>query len=202
MIKTYEYVEKNLDLAKEKMFYELSVSEKDVFFKDTEETSGLFKSKKTKLTAVLKDDMIDYVKELVLEITSKMGIDANIEAKKRDDHLKFTLFSDKNSILIGRNGQTLDSIQIIVRSSIQNNTGFKVNIIIDVEDYREKQKRNLERNIKRIAFDVKKSGVEVTLDPMNSYERRLVHSICSEIGGITTESVGEEPNRFITIKKK
>lgn len=202
MIKNYEYVEKTLDLAKEKMFYELNVSEKDILYKETEEHGGLFKTKKAKLVAILKDDLIEYIKTLLIDITSKMGLDANVEAKKRDDYLKFTLFSDNNSILIGRNGQTLDSIQVIVRSSIQNLTGFKVNIIIDVEDYREKQQRNLERTIKNIAFNVKKTGVTTTLDPMNSYERRLVHSICSKITGISTESIGEEPNRCITIKKK
>ncbi len=202
MIKNYEYIEKNIELAKEKMFYELNVSEKDILYKETEEYGGLFKTKKAKLVAILKDDLIEYIKTLLIDITSKMGLDANVEAKKRDDYLKFTLFSDNNSILIGRNGQTLDSIQVIVRSSIQNLTGFKVNIIIDVEDYREKQQRNLERTIKNIAFNVKKTGVTTTLDPMNSYERRLVHSICSKITGISTESIGEEPNRCITIKKK
>lgn len=202
MIKNYEYIEKNIELAKEKMFYELNVSEKDILYKETEEHGGLFKTKKAKLVAILKDDLIEYIKTLLIDITSKMGLDANVEAKKRDDYLKFTLFSDNNSILIGRNGQTLDSIQVIVRSSIQNLTGFKVNIIIDVEDYREKQQRNLERTIKNIAFIVKKTGVTTTLDPMNSYERRLVHSICSKITGISTESIGEEPNRCITIKKK
>lgn len=202
MIKNYEYIEKNIELAKEKMFYELNVSEKDILYKETEEHGGLFKTKKAKLVAILKDDLIEYIKTLLIDITSKMGLDANVEAKKRDDYLKFTLFSDNNSILIGRNGQTLDSIQVIVRSSIQNLTGFKVNIIIDVEDYREKQQRNLERTIKNIAFNVKKTGVTTTLDPMNSYERRLVHSICSKITGISTESIGEEPNRCITIKKK
>lgn len=202
MIKVYEYLEKNLELAKEKMFYELNVSEKDVFYKDVEETIGLFKSKKTKLTAILKDDVINYTKDLILEITSKMGLDVKVEIKKRDEYLKFILFSDNNSVLIGRNGQTLDSLQVILRSSIQNITGFKINIITDVEDYRDKQQRNLERTIKSIAFEVKKTGVEAVLDPMNSYERRLVHSICSEIQGIATESTGEEPNRCIKIKKK
>lgn len=202
MIKIYEYVEKTLELAKEKMFYELNVSEKDVLYKEEEEQGGLFKSKKAKLVVILKDDLIEYLKELLLDIVSKMGIEAKIEAKKREDYLKFTLFSDNNSVLIGRNGQTLDSLQVIVRSCIQNLTGFKVNIIIDVEDYREKQQKNLERTIKKIAFSVKKSGIASTLDPMNSYERRLVHNICSNIKGITTESNGEEPNRCITIKRQ
>jgi spoIIIJ-associated protein len=131
-----------------------------------------------------------------------MGLEVKVEAKKREEYLKFNLFSNNNAILIGKNGKTLDSLQIIVRSSIQNSTGFKTNIIIDVEDYREKQIQNIERNIKSIAFEVKRTGVPVSLDPMNSYERRTVHSICGEISGITTESFGEEPERYITIKRK
>lgn len=202
MIKKHEYIEKSLELAKEKLFYELNISEKDIIYKHEEDQGGLFKTKKVKLTAILKDDLIEYVRNLINDITAKMGIEVKIEAQKRDDYLKFTLFSDNNSILIGRNGQILNSIQIIVRSSIQNLTGFKINIIIDVEGYREKQHKNLERTIKRIAFGVRKTGVSSTLDPMNSYERRLVHSICTNIKGVVTESIGEEPNRCITIKKQ
>ena len=71
MIKIYEYVEKTLELAKEKMFYELNVSEKDVLYKEEEEQGGLFKSKKAKLVVILKDDLIEYLKELLLDIVSK-----------------------------------------------------------------------------------------------------------------------------------
>lgn len=203
MIEVHEYLEKNIDVAKEKMLYELGVSEKDIYYKESEEISGgIFKSKKQKIEAILKDDVISYAKQLLTDIIEKMGIEIKIEAKKREELLKFNLFSNNNAILIGKNGKTIDSLQTIVRSSIQNFTGFKVNIIVDVEEYREKQQRNIERNIKNIAFEVKKTGVPVSLDPMNSYERRNVHSICSLIAGITTESVGEEPERYIIIKRK
>ena len=203
MIKIYEYLEKNSDIAKEKMLYELGASEKDIFYKESEETSGgIFKTKKIKIEAILKDDILTYARDLIIDIVQKMGLEIKVETKKREEYLKFNLFSNNNAILIGKNGKTLDSLQIIVRSSIQNSTGFKTNIVIDVEDYREKQIQNIERNIKSIAFEVKRTGVPVSLDPMNSYERRTVHSICGEISGIITESLGEEPERYITIKRK
>lgn len=202
MIKVYEYVEKNSELAKEKALYELKSSESDLFMKETEESGGLFKSKKVKLEIIKKDELIEYVKELLTNITSKMGLEVKIEAKKRDEYIKFNLFSSNNSILIGKGGKTIDSLQAIVRSSVLNNTGFKVNIIIDVEDYKEKQHKNLEFTAKRLAREVQRTGVEVKLDPMNSYERRIVHNICNEFKGITTESFGEEPERYVVIRKK
>ncbi|MDD3995887.1 MAG: KH domain-containing protein, partial [Bacilli bacterium] len=145
MIKVHEYLEKNIDVAKEKMLYELETSEKDILIKESEETTGgLFKSKKSKIEVILKDDIIEYSKQLIIDIAEKMGLEIKIEAKKRDDFIKLNLISNNNAILIGKNGKTLDSLQTILRSSIQNHTGFKVNIIIDIEDYREKQQRNIE----------------------------------------------------------
>ena len=203
MIEVHEYLEKNIELAKEKMLYELETSEKEILYKEKDEVSGsLFKSKKVKLEVILKDDVLNYAKELITNIVETMGLEIKIETKKKDESLNFNLFSNNNAILIGKNGKTLDSIQTIVRNSIQNKTGFKVNIIIDVENYREKQIRNMERTIKNIAYEVIKTGVSVSLDPMNSYERRIVHNICGKVKGIKTESIGEEPERYIVIKRK
>ncbi len=203
MIKVYDFIEKSSEVAKEKMLYELGVSEKEIYYKETEETSGgLFKSKKIKIEALKKEEIIEYAKETLNKIFEKMGIEVKIEAKKRDEVIKINLFSNNNSILIGKNGKTIDSLQTILKSSIYNKTNFKINILIDVEDYREKQQRNIERTIKNMAFEVKKTGIPISLDPMNSYERRNVHSICSSVAGVTTESVGEEPDRYIIIKRK
>jgi spoIIIJ-associated protein len=130
-----------------------------------------------------------------------MGISVNMEAKKRDTYIKINMVSDKNPILIGKMGKTIEALQVLIKSSIQNTTGFHVNILLDVEDYKEKQQKNLEYNVKKIAYDVKRTGVEAKLDPMNSYERRIVHNVCNQVGGVYTESTGVEPNRYVIIKK-
>lgn len=202
MIEIHEFIEKNLELAKEKALYELKSSENDLLIKKEEEAGGIFKSKKVRLIAIKKEDIFKYIKELIKDITNAMGIEVNIEAKKREDQIKLNLFSNKNPILIGKGGQTIEAIQTIVRNSVQNITGFRVSIIIDVEDYKERQHKNLEFTAKKLAKEVQRTGVEMKLDPMNSYQRRIVHNICNEFKGISTESLGEEPNRYIIIKKK
>ena len=131
-----------------------------------------------------------------------MNINVKIEAKKREKYIQLNLFSEKSSILIGKNGKNLEALQILLKNSILANTNFKVNIILDVEDYKEKINKHLEYNVKKIAREVRKTGIEVKLDPMNSYERRIVHNAINEIKGISTISEGEEPNRYIVIRKE
>jgi spoIIIJ-associated protein len=129
-----------------------------------------------------------------------MGVKANIEAKIREDHFKFSLFSDNNAILIGKGGRTIESLQTILKSIIQNKTHFNINVTLDVEDYKEKQAKRIEMLARRLAKEVQATGVEVMLDNMNSYERRLVHEEVSQFEGVHTISEGEEPNRHVVIK--
>jgi spoIIIJ-associated protein len=200
-MKIYEYVAKTLEEAKEKALKELSLTEEDIYIKESEESGGLFKGKKVKLQVITKDDIIEYSKEFIKSVTELMGINVNMEAKKRETYVQINMFSDNNPILIGKMGKTIESLQILIKSSIQNTTGFHVNIILDVENYKGNQQKNLEYNAKKLAYEVKRTGVEVKLDPMNSFERRIVHNICNQVGGVYTESVGEEPNRYVIIKK-
>ena len=93
-------------------------------------------------------------------------------------------------------------MQTLIKNSLLNKTGFRINVIIDVEDYKEKINKNLEYNVKKIAYEVRKTGIEAKLDPMNSYERRIVHNAIGKIKGVTTKSEGEEPNRYVVIRKE
>ena len=201
-MKTYEFLGKTSEDAKEKALQELNIEEKDAYFYESEETSGLFKGKKIKIKVLKKEDILEYAKNYIIETTKMMGIKVEMEAKIRENYIKINLFSDNNAILIGKNGKTMESLQLLIRSAIQNTTGFRTNIILDVEDYKEKQHENLEYTSKKLAIEVKRTGVAVNLDPMNSFERRIVHNICNEVGGVYTESSGEEPNRFVIIKKE
>ena len=131
-----------------------------------------------------------------------MGITINMEVKKREKYIQVNLFSDNSSILIGKNGRTMYSLQVLLKNSIYNKTGFRINVILDVEDYKEKSMKHLEYDVKKIAYEVKKSGVSAKLDPMNSYERRIVHNAVNKIKGVSTKSEGEEPNRYVVISKE
>ena len=129
-----------------------------------------------------------------------MGISVEFETQKRPNYIKVNMMSDNSSILIGKNGRTMSSLQDLLRQSIQSKLGTRVNVILDANDYKEKQEKNIERLAAKLAKDVVKTNIEVKMDRMNSYERRLVHNRLSNFKGVTTESTGEEPNRCVVIK--
>ena len=187
------YEGKNLNELKEKAFSELNARE-------TEEVKGLLKTKKYKLEILTKDDVVKYIKNYIIDDAKNMGITVNIEAKKRENYIQINLFSENSSILIGKNGRTMEALQYLIKNSIFNTKCFKINVILDVEDYKEKINKHLEYNVKKIAREVRKTGVDAKLDPMNSYERRIVHNAVNEIKGVSTISEGVEPNRYVVIK--
>jgi spoIIIJ-associated protein len=199
-MKTYLFEGKNEEEVKQKALVELQRQEEEVFIKTTEEESGLFKAKKYKIEVIVKDEILKYLKDTLMDIVKKMGIEANIEAKIRENSFKFTLFSNNNAILIGKGGKTIDSLQTILRYIISNQTHFSVNVTVDVEDYKEKQLKRIEILARNIAKEVLATGIEAKLDNMNSYERRIVHEEVSKVEGVHTISEGEEPNRHVVIK--
>lgn len=201
-MKVYEYEGKNSNELKKEALTELNASEDELYIYEEEILGGFLKSKKYKLRVLSKDEVIQYAKTFIIDIAKAMNINVKIEAKKREKYIQLNLFSEKSSILIGKNGKNLEALQILLKNSILANTNFKVNIILDVEDYKEKINKHLEYNVKKIAREVRKTGIEVKLDPMNSYERRIVHNAINEIKGISTISEGEEPNRYIVIRKE
>ncbi|MDD2469509.1 MAG: KH domain-containing protein [Bacilli bacterium] len=196
----YTYEGKNIDELKEKAFTELNTTEDDVFIKISEEEAGIFKSKKIKIEILKKDEILSYLKQILSDIVSMMGIKANIEAKIRDNNFKLSLYSDNNAILIGREGRTIDSLQTILKNAVSNKTHFRINVSLDVENYKEKQLKRIIRLARNVALQTLETGVEAKLDSMNSYERRLVHEEVSKIEGVHTVSEGEEPNRYVVIK--
>jgi spoIIIJ-associated protein len=195
------YEGKNLEEVKEKALQELSKTEEEVFIKTEEEEVGLFKTKKVKLELLVKEEVLQYLKDLLLNIVEKMGIKANVEVKIRENNFKLSLFSDNNAILIGKGGRTIESLQTILKYAVANQTHFSINLALDVEDYKEKQSKRIEMLAKRTAKEVLATGVDVKLDSMNSYERRIVHEAVSKFEGVHTISEGEEPNRCVVIKK-
>ena len=136
------------------------------------------------------------------DITSKIGLDANFEIKTKENIPVITIFCENNNILIGKYGRTVNALSLILKQYLFNELGFNFNFILDVGDYKAKNQRKLERLAKRVAREVGKTKVEAKLDPMNSYERRIIHTVLTDNKYVCTESVGEEPNRAVVIKPK
>lgn len=200
-MKIYEYEGKNIEELTLQALKELDVKEDEMITDLKEETVGLLKKKKYTLRIVLKSDVLDYSKKYIKDIAIGMGIeDIQLETQRTENYIKITMHSENSSILIGKGGRTLSSLQTLLRAALSNQTGMKINIIVDVENYRIKQENNIEKLAKKLAKEVLKTKEPITMDSMNSYERRIVHNVLGNFKGISTESEGEEPNRKVVIK--
>ena len=195
----YVFSGKTEEEAVDNAISELNVSKDDILYETKEQKGGLFKGKKVEVTVTKKEDINTFIKETILKIVTDMGFEAQIETKVRDGILNLTIQSDNNKLLIGRDGKNMSALNLIVKQIVQNQVGYyKFNL--DVGEYKLKQQKNLERMAKKVAREVAKSKVEVKLDPMNSYERRIIHNILNDDRYVYTESTGEEPNRCVVIK--
>ena len=200
MIKKYIYEAKTEEEVILNALNELNVKEDELIYTMKEETTGLLKKKKYVMEVVLKSDVLEYAKEFVKNIIEGMGLTVNLETRRTQQNLQIKLHTDNNGIIIGKNGRTLTSIQTLLRQAIYAKTGVYVNIVLDVENYKEKVAKNIEFLAKKLAREVQKTKMDVKMDSMNSYERRLVHEVLKDFKGIKTESEGEEPNRSVVIK--
>lgn len=174
----------------------------EIYLKEEETEAKLFKSKKVKLEIVKKEDVKKYLKDYIKTLGSNMGLTINAEIREKENAYEIMLISDNNNILIGKDGKTLNAIQLLLHQSLNNQVGFNIHVTVDVSNYKDKKIKRLEREIKRIMREVEKTKIEAKLDPMNSYERRLVHTIVSENENLETESFGENPNRYVVIRYK
>ncbi len=200
MIKN-RYVGKTKEEAINNAQIALHDTEENFYVKEIEVKSGLF-SKKVEIEVIRKADVVDFIKTYLKDLIQGMGLTINLEVKKREETTTFTIYSDNNSILIGKNGRTLDSISTITKQVVHKNLGHYFNFVIDIGEYKANQQSKLESLAKRIAREVASSKIAAKLDPMNSYERRIVHTILSENNKVITESEGEEPNRYVVIKPR
>ena len=198
----FKYNGKTLEEAKETALKTLNCEEKDIYIKELETKGGLFKAKKVEIEVVTRNQIIEQIKTFLTDILSTMNLDIKFEIKNRDEIPLITIFSDNNNILIGKQGRTIDAINTILNQYLRNELGFIFKYNLDVGEYKLKSQKRLEKLAKNIARDVIKTKMDVKLDPMNSYERRIIHTVLSEYKKVTTESIGEEPNRSVVIKFK
>ena len=138
--------EEAIQLAKE----ELQEVEENLFIKEKEETKGgLFKSKKVEIEVIEKREVIKDIKDFIIRILKSMGYNVNIEVKNKEEVPKYIIFSDNDALLIGKNGKNLKALSTIVSGYLQKELGQTYKFIIDVNEYKEKREKSLERNCKK-----------------------------------------------------
>lgn len=194
MIQVYKFESDTEENCRLKCLEELDVYNNEILTREYEEND------KYNMEVVKKEDVKEYIREYLKEVTNNMGLDTKIEINEDEDVFSVKMFSNNNPILIGKDGRTLTSLQNLIRQSISNQIKFNVRVNLDASNYKVKKEKFFERDIKNIINDVMRTKDEIKLDPMNSYKRRIVHSIASEYYNIETESFGEEPERYVVIR--
>lgn len=200
-MKKYYYEGKTREQAIELALEDLKISEEDLIINKEEEKSGLLKKNVT-IEVLNINEIIAFIKETINEMIKKMSAEGNLEVRRRDENISITIFSDNNAILIGKNGKNITAMQLLIRQMVNSKLSKPLSIIIDVGNYKEKRAKSIEYLAKRLAREAYKTKTEITMDSMNSYERRIVHSALADDKYVYTESIGEEPNRKVVIKLK
>lgn len=157
----------------------------------------------------LTDDDLDEQGEVAAEflegVLSRMGLTADVEPTFEDGTMYVDILGEgpddeEMGLLIGRHGQTLDALQEITRVVVGQRTGMRARIVVDVEDYKRRQRARLEARAREVAKRVARTHREEELEPMNPYERKVVHDAVAQVSGAQSASRGEDPERRVVIR--
>lgn len=140
--------------------------------------------------------------EFLREVISRMGLDLTVVASENDECLYFDISGKDSGTIIGKRGQTLDSIQYLTSLVVGKEAEKYTRIVVDAENYRQKREKTLEQLAVRLGEKVRKTGKSVRLEPMNPYERKVIHSTLQRNPSVVTRSEGDEPYRRVIIEQK
>ena len=204
-----KYVEKTgktVDEAISQALQELKVSREDVEIEILEEPSkgifGIIGVKPARVRVGLKEGISYKVGILLRNIFRTMQLEVAMNVEERDNGIFIYLEGPELGILIGRRGETLEALQYLVNLSVNKNQELRKKVIIDIEGYRSRREETLRKLAQKLADKARQRGRNVVLEPMNSQERRIIHTALQDRDDIYTFSEGEEPYRKIIISPK
>ena len=202
-----EFTAKTVDDAITEACRTLSVTSDRLEYEVVEEGSAGFlglHAKNAVIKARVKDSVQDRVATFLYDVFNAMNLTANVNIKFDEDskEMDIDISGDDMSVLIGKRGATLDSLQYLASLVANKGTEEYLRVKVDTENYRERRKKTLENLAKNMAFKVKRSRRSLSLEPMNPYERRIIHSALQDDKFVTTHSEGDEPYRHVVITMK
>lgn len=158
-----------------------------------------FGSKDCIIKVAKKNNVMDVAENFLVNIFKEMNIAATLEMSIEEDTLYINMVGSDMAILIGKRGQTLDSLQYLISLVVNKGQEQYIRVVLDTENYRYKRKQTLENLAEKLALKVKKTRKNVVLEPMNPYERRIIHSALQNNASVSTKSEGDEPYRKVVI---
>lgn len=204
-MKSYEAQGKTLEDAIKSAVIALGVeSKEDLEIKVLEEGSKGFLglgAKDAKISATKKENVTSLAVDFLTDVTTKMGvINPTFDVKREEQNLLINIIGENTSVLIGKRGITLDAIQTLVNFAANKGVEDYLNIRIDTENYREARVKSLEKLATNLSLKVKKTKKNAVLEPMSSYERRIIHSVLQDDEEVETYSEGSGSYRHVIIK--
>ena len=163
---------------------------------------GIFGSRKAEVVVTLVPDPVEEAKQFLQKVCEDMGLDVKVGVKVDGKNVTFDLSGDKIALLIGKRGQTLNSLQYLVQLVANRHSKQYLTVILDAEDYRRRRNDTLIQLAERMAQKVLKTRKEVALEPMPSYERKVIHTALMKIDKVETYSSGKDPYRHLVITLK
>ncbi len=203
----FEFSGKTVDEALTEALIKLETTsdkiEYEVIDKGSTGFLGMF-GKPAVIRVCKKENLVDHTQDFIKNMFDAMGYEVNstIEYDEENRTMNITFEGDDMGSLIGKRGQTLDSIQYIISLVVNKESDVYIRVKADTENYRERRKDTLENLAKNIAYKVKRTRRTVVLEPMNPYERRIIHSALQNDRFIETHSEGEEPYRKVVVSLK
>jgi spoIIIJ-associated protein len=163
---------------------------------------GVFGGKDAKIKALVKQSMGDIAREFLTNLFDRMNLEAKVDVSETDDTITINVSGPKMGILIGHRGETLDAVQYLTSLAVNRESEKYKRVVIDTENYRSKREETLVKLAKRLAHKVHKTRKKVVLEPMNPFERRVIHATLQKDPHVVTHSEGEEPYRKVVITLK
>ncbi|MFJ5718109.1 RNA-binding cell elongation regulator Jag/EloR [Neobacillus sp. NPDC093127] len=160
---------------------------------------GIFGSRPAVVKVTVIIDPLEEAKKFLTQVSEQMGAPVEIEIKRDGKQVHFVMTGEKIALLIGKRGQTLNSLQYLTQLVINRFSNQYLTVILDAEDYRNRRSETLIQLAHRLALKAVKSGKDVPLEPMPSYERKVIHTALADNKRVKTFSDGSEPHRFIVI---
>ena len=203
-----EFKAKTVDEAITAATLELGISSDQLEYKVIDEGSkgflGIFNTKPAVISVTVKKSLLERTQAFCEELFDAMKVETtvNIDFKEEDNVMNIDLSGSDMGILIGKRGQTLDALQYLISLYVNRESDAYIRVKLDTENYRERRKATLEKLAKKIAYTVKRKKKPVALEPMNPYERRVIHSALQNDRYVCTKSEGEEPYRKVVIMLK
>ena len=152
-----------------------------------------------KVLVTKKKNTVDKTVEFLEGLFEKMDVNVELNVTESEERIIIDLKTDNSSAVIGYRGEVLDSLQCLASAVYNSDKDEYYKVVVDCENYRDKREKTLISLAEKLANKAIKTGRKVTLEPMNPFERRIIHSALSDFSGVKTESEGKEPNRYVAI---